>query len=241
MAVARKQLVLDAIQSIDAETQSGGVVLQLTRFARHFGLENPYISQFAPPGKIPGTNFLHITSWPKELCDRRRALDPAKNDAVVRTAIRKRSPMAWQEAYAGASDIGKQLMDMSRDYNLADGYMFPLEALGGGLGGVSYSTTNPSLSDDELGAVEIVSLTAFHKLEGLLGYFPNREAAILSKREAEIAMLIAQGHTDADIGNILGIKQDTVAKTIKNARRKLGANNRAHLVFLAAQKNQFFV
>lgn len=235
------KVVRDALLSIDAETQAGGVVLQLTRFARQLGLDNPYISQFVDTAQTPVKNFLHMTSWPKELLDRRRAFDPVKNDAVVRLAIQQKRPVRWSDAYQTANEAGRAMLDLGKEFGYNDGYIVPLESMSGGYGGISYTANEANLTEDQIRAVEVVSLNAYHKLEGLLGYFPFREVALLSKREAQITMLIAQGRTDAEIAEILDIKPDTVAKTIKNARRKLGANNRTHLVYLAAQKNQFFI
>jgi len=52
----------------------------------------------------------------------------------------------------------------------------------------------------------------------------------LSRRERDCMAYVAMGKTDWEIGTILGIAQSTAHLHVENARRKLGATNRAHAV-----------
>ena len=60
-----------------------------------------------------------------------------------------------------------------------------------------------------------------------VGGFP---AAALTPRQRQIVTLIAQGATDADIATVLRISRSTAHKHVQNARRRLGAKTRSHLV-----------
>ncbi|MBO9712569.1 LuxR C-terminal-related transcriptional regulator [Sphingomonas sp.] len=55
-------------------------------------------------------------------------------------------------------------------------------------------------------------------------------AAPLTPRERDALAFVAQGKTDWEIATILGISQTTARSHVDNARRKLGAVNRAHAV-----------
>ncbi|GAA1504894.1 LuxR C-terminal-related transcriptional regulator [Nocardioides humi] len=57
----------------------------------------------------------------------------------------------------------------------------------------------------------------------------------LTEREHEVSLLVADGLTDADIGSRLGLQRRTVQTLLANARAKLGAENRAHLVRLVTE------
>lgn len=59
----------------------------------------------------------------------------------------------------------------------------------------------------------------------------------LTDREAQVVSLAAEGKTNAEIGDLLGIVEDTVKTHVQNAMRKLHASNRAHLVTVALRKN----
>lgn len=60
------------------------------------------------------------------------------------------------------------------------------------------------------------------------------ESPQLSTREREVMTLVAQGHTNADIGRALFVGEDTVKTHLRRALHKLGANNRtqAAIAFL---------
>lgn len=51
----------------------------------------------------------------------------------------------------------------------------------------------------------------------------------LTRREAEVAVLVARGNTDREIGQLLLVSERTVSKHISNALAKLGAKRRAQI------------
>ncbi|WP_371874461.1 response regulator transcription factor [Duganella rivi] len=57
----------------------------------------------------------------------------------------------------------------------------------------------------------------------------------LSKREAEVLACVAQGHTNPQIGALLGIATETVKSHLKNLLHKLGASNRTEAVMIATR------
>ena len=60
----------------------------------------------------------------------------------------------------------------------------------------------------------------------------------LTEREQEVAGLAAEGLTDIEIGVRLGIQRRTVQTLLANARAKLGAENRAHLIRLVTEASR---
>ena len=58
----------------------------------------------------------------------------------------------------------------------------------------------------------------------------------LTPREVEIVLLVADGLSNPEIGAKLYLTADTVKSHIKRCARKLGARNRAHVVWLAVQR-----
>lgn len=61
---------------------------------------------------------------------------------------------------------------------------------------------------------------------------------VLSDREREVVMLIANGNSNDTISAILNISTRTVEAHLKNAMDKLGASNRTHAVTKALQLNE---
>lgn len=65
----------------------------------------------------------------------------------------------------------------------------------------------------------------------------HRANGVLSKRELEVLVLIADGKTDAQIAEALGIARATASRHVHNLLTKLGAANRAEAVALAANRD----
>ena len=76
----------------------------------------------------------------------------------------------------------------------------------------------------------------------LIGQFPDVsklfEAKELSSNEARCIMLGSNGHSDFEIGTILGFSEFVVKEIFKNAAQKLTAKNRSHLTSLALAKGE---
>ena len=66
---------------------------------------------------------------------------------------------------------------------------------------------------------------------------PNSSLAGLSPREIEVLELIAQGHTSASIGQVLGISEKTVEKHRSSLMEKSGIHDVAGLVRFAIKHN----
>jgi DNA-binding CsgD family transcriptional regulator len=67
----------------------------------------------------------------------------------------------------------------------------------------------------------------------LVGLLSREDSLPLTQREREVVALVAAGATSGEIGAELRLAYDTVQSHIRNARRRLGARNRAHLASLA--------
>lgn len=65
---------------------------------------------------------------------------------------------------------------------------------------------------------------------------PRKRSSALSKREREVLRLVADGLSNKQIGQKLGITERTVKFHVTSIRNKLGAGNRAQAVALAAQR-----
>ena len=76
----------------------------------------------------------------------------------------------------------------------------------------------------------------------LIGQFPDVsklfEAKQLSSREARCVMLGSNGHSDVEIGSILGFSEFVVNAIFKSAAEKLGAKNRSHLTSRALAQGE---
>ena len=61
----------------------------------------------------------------------------------------------------------------------------------------------------------------------------NGGGATLTRRERQIVEMLARGSTGEQIAQELVLSPETVQKHVHNAKRKMGAATRAHLIALA--------
>jgi DNA-binding NarL/FixJ family response regulator len=65
---------------------------------------------------------------------------------------------------------------------------------------------------------------------------PHRRTTALSQRQRDVLQLVAEGQTNRQIAAVLGITERTVKFHVTTIMKKLGAENRAHAVALAAER-----
>ena len=83
--------------------------------------------------------------------------------------------------------------------------------------------------DNDRAAIAIAALV-LHNRMSTMERRPSTAAALLTPRERDCIGYIAEGQSDNDIADRLGISVSTVITHVQNARRKLGAKTRAQAV-----------
>lgn len=240
MLVENSERILEAIRSVNRASNATEVVSTLSGFIEHYGFSRIYLGQLVNPANVNVDNVLYISTWPDELRRHREEELSILHDPVARCALRSKRPFRWQEAYQSATSKGRRIVDLVHDYGINDGYMFPVHRIDSVSGGVSLGGEQLDLSSQAVSEVEIVATSAYSRLEGLLGPFPYQSVPDLTPRELDVLQYAAAGKTNWEIGEIIGIREDTVKKTLGRASIKLNAVNRAHAVAQAIAKNQIF-
>ncbi|MEQ3746090.1 MAG: LuxR family transcriptional regulator [Henriciella sp.] len=232
--------VLTAIRGIYEADSQASIVDILSDYVGDYGFSQIFLGQLVNPANVPLEQIMFVSTWPAELQKRRQDQYAILHDPIARTALRSKRPFRWIDAIKDANSKGKQIVGMTRDYGIRDGYMFPFHALDSVSGGVSLGGDDLHVGPEDLAEIELVVHNAYSRLEQLLGPFPYQLIADLSPRECEVVQFAAAGKTNLEIAEILGIQMDTVKKTLKRACEKLGATNRAHAVANAIAKNVIF-
>ena len=75
----------------------------------------------------------------------------------------------------------------------------------------------------------------------LMGLVREKIASPLTHRELQILSCIANGGTNKQAANILGISEQTIKNHVSAILRKLNANDRAHAVALAIRNRWVMV
>ena len=83
--------------------------------------------------------------------------------------------------------------------------------------------------------VKTIERTRYLDVVGLPGTVAADKAVQLSPRLQQVLLLIADGFQNAEIGQRLGLTEDTVKTHVRILLRKIGAPNRAHAVLLGCR------
>lgn len=233
--------VLRAVRDIHRCGASADVVRRLSTFAGTYGFERIYLGQLVNPAAIATRDILYVSDWPDDLQAERRSQMAILHDPIARCALTARRPFRWEEARACATQAGQRIVDMVHNYGIHDGMMFPMHAVDSLTGGVSLgSEVRIDLAPVEVSELEIVCQAAYYRLEALHGPLTYQKVAELTPRETDCVQLAAAGKSNWEIAAILGVKEDTVKKTLGRAAVKLQAANRAHLVATAIRTGRIF-
>lgn len=232
--------ILEAIRDINASADRDEVIKVYMAFTAAYGFEKVMIGHLVNLYNMPPEERLFVTDWPDDLIQYRIATDALLHDPVAIKAMRTTRTFEWAETFKDASKKGRAIVEEARDYQIKEGIMVPVHAPGSVSGGVSLGAAKLDLPKVDIEGVEIVTRQVYLKLESLLGPFPYQKAAKLSRREIEVVQLVAGGKTSWDIAALLGVKEDTVNKTMKRAAVKLGAVNRPHAVAKAIAQKLIF-
>lgn len=100
---------------------------------------------------------------------------------------------------------------------------------GGQIAGLTLGFNECEFDDEEAFAIQMAGLVVTERIMSL-GEAPPAEAVALTRRERDSLAFVAEGKTDWEISVILGVAEATARFHVDNARRKLGAVNRAQAV-----------
>jgi len=96
--------------------------------------------------------------------------------------------------------------------------------------------TDAELSSEDVLTARLIGTVAFDRARAILG--EDRivfEPVALSPRQIDCIALVAQGKSDWEIAQILGLSRDTVHEYVEAARRRYGVRRRTQLVLRAVR------
>lgn len=178
---------------------------------------------------LPGDEHIYSRISPagwEELYSERRF---AESNYLVREVRRRSEPFRWSDADL-RTDRERELARVLAELNIPDGIGAPVHGPGGYLGVTSIAFERlDQIPPEEQTAIGIACTVLHHRMRTLTSS-ELIEPPRLTHRERDCLALIAQGNSDWEISEILGIAATTVLTHVQNARRKLGARSRAQAV-----------
>jgi LuxR family transcriptional regulator, quorum-sensing system regulator CciR len=131
-----------------------------------------------------------------------------------------------------------QILEKGRSYGLSDGFTVPVHIPGEYWGTCSFGALSmDAVRPNALQAAQLIGTFGFEaarrlrKAKGSMGRL--EKMPVLTRRQIDCVTLIAQGKTDWEAAQILGLAQDTVHEHIETARKRYRVAKRTQLVVRA--------
>jgi DNA-binding CsgD family transcriptional regulator len=190
--------------------------------------------------RATGGNPFHFTNWPSSWYELYQRSGFLQVDPLPRYAITSGAPATWTEVISRLprNDPAHRVYAASAAAGFTEGMVIPLRNALGDLGLVTMGGDRVRLKAEEIEYLKAISSTAFLTCEAMGGAVHDPQiVGGFTVRELDCIALLGQGFTDGEIAKALGISRTTVISHMENARRKVGARSRAHLVSIAMQRS----
>ena len=189
---------------------------------------------------------VQVVDYPEAWRAQVRAQGYVAQDPVLAACQRSAAAFLWSDlpALFSMSARQKQILENAYDCGLAEGFTVPVNVPGEFLGSCSFGLkTGREPARDALPAAQYVGCFAFEaarrlQAAGQASNLQHHATRPLSRRQYDCVVLVAQGKSDWDIAQLLGIASDTVHQHIEAAKRRYGVASRAQLVVRALFDSQ---
>ncbi len=225
------------IQALDTTRDLARILALLEAEVQRLGFERfTYWLLWPPQGpRIP----LYLSNYPQAWSSHYTQSDFKSHDIIVSRAAQSLRPFLWAELRREAlTRAQRQVFDDAVPFGLRAGGNIPLH---GPKNAKATLTVANDCSDSEF---ERIFVARRHELQLVAAYVhekilhlgldrPPADRLKLSPRELDVLLWSAKGKTRWEIGEILGVAEDTVKKHLLNASRKLSASNKTHAIVVA--------
>lgn len=154
------------------------------------------------------------------------------SDPIHRASNLQAAGFRWQDAPAIIPYTERDLamIDEARRFGIEDGFTVPTNVPGERPGSVSFVTGNGDIfPEDMLLFAEGFGHMAFQRIRMIEGQRPVARKLVVTDRHLEIVVLIGRDKTNGEIGELLGIKEDTVMKHVATICARFDALRRTSL------------
>lgn len=182
-----------------------------------------------------------LGSYPPEWSAHYIEQDFVNRDPVISAVPQEIMPFRWDSLQVQLRRRGRDaaVLDQAGDFGLRRGITVPLHGPGRGIADMNL-TADQDLPDQEFDRLwreqrNDLHLISLYAHQAILQRYLNDTGDLpqLAPRERECLLWTARGKTAWEVGEILGISQDTVTGYLKTATHKMGVFSKTHAVVKA--------
>lgn len=230
-------MLLDEFVSVHQVRSRDELLAEVVGFTRRLGFET--VAAMAVVDHFRGdSEFIRVDNTPSAYLESFENVDEAHRDPVMQHCKRNGVPIIWnQDTYTGVG-LGEQWEYQAR-FGYRTGIALALHLPEGRhfFIGVDRDQPLPANSAEVTRMAGDLQLFATHAqdaaLRVLVPQSTRADVPALTARELESLRWTMDGKTAWELGNILGISEQTAARHLNNATQKLGCVNKLQAVVKA--------
>ena len=234
-AMSRKSLdlTLEILKSLDRAHSREDILRAIMPRLNAFGIEY-IISAMIPQKRLPARsqkNFVILENTSDEWNRLYFSKGYMYSDPIVQATLTSTTGFRWSDVEAaGPLDArSRQIMGEAREFGLGDGFTVPLATLEEERGGLTFAGPKLDISPAQRGVLTLLASYVVGQML-LIDSGPNERRMGLTPRERESLQWAAEGKTDWEIGELMGISRHGVDFHLRSARVKLGCVTRTQAV-----------
>jgi len=226
--MSRRQLdqTLELIAALDRARSAPAICDFILRAAARFGAEHVLAGTVPMPGADRRAQRAHVVleHWPAGWVNRYFSRGYLDQDPAIRRVLRAAPPFEWREL-SSEDPAERRVMEEAGDFRLREGFTVPLMTLEGDAAGFSFAGEKIELAPQDRGVLSLVATYALARALSLREFPPGVK---LTPREREALQWSAEGKSEWEIGEIMGISEHGAHKHLRSVRRKLGVSSKTH-------------
>lgn len=185
-----------------------------------------------------GAGMIHLDTYPAVWSEHFVRERLFLEDPVLHASLRTHMGFAWADIsqMLNPTHDHRQIFERAGKEGIGDGFTVPANIPGEIHGSCSFATRKgSSFPVGALAAAQLVGAFAYQAARRLYHPVPPHPATLpkLTPRQRECVVLAGQGKSDWVIGQLLGIKKDTVTKYLVAARDRYGVATRMQITAAA--------
>jgi LuxR family quorum-sensing system transcriptional regulator CciR len=198
--------------------------------------------------RVVSRDLLQIANYPHSWTERFATRGYLSDDPAVTACQKAIVGFLWSDIHRliTLSERQRTILTESRHAGLGEGFTVPVHLPGECAGSCNFvADVGKRVSPNVLPATQYVGCFAFEAARRLAHNAPCNASAgatpaipHLSSRQLDCIVLAAQGKSDTDAGQLLGISNQTVHQHIETAKHRYGVATRAQLIVHALFDSQ---
>jgi LuxR family transcriptional regulator, quorum-sensing system regulator CciR len=177
-----------------------------------------------------------LSNYPLDFVEEMSRRACLSDDPVIRACRTRSASFRWSELreLIPLSPHQQEILANTERAGIGEGFTIPAGVPGECRGSCSFAVrAGRSLDERVLPAVQYVGSFAFEAARRLAQSQPlprRMGPTALTPRQLDCLVLVAQGKSDADVAQLLGLSKSTVHEYVETAKRKYGVASRVQLV-----------